>query len=170
MSHHRNTSSSQLADGREEVRPALELHCISSRLFHDTDRRVQGTLGADLIAAKGHVYHDEGSLDAANHTGSVVDHLVEGDGKGRRMSSHYIGCRIPDEKDVNTSCIKETRHCIVVGGEHRDRLTLGFHSCQTKGGYLLRFRLVLGHFSVCLFGDKPPHYLHDEVVWWPLFI
>ena len=106
MPHDGDASRGQLADGCEEVRTALELHCIGSRLLHDTESRVQGTLSADLIAAKGHIYHDEGSLDATNHAGSVVDHLVEGDGKGRRMSSHYIGCRIPDEKDVDTSCVK----------------------------------------------------------------
>ena len=59
---------------------AFELHCIGSRLFHDTDSRAEGLLGGDLIAAEGHIYDDEGTSHPAHDGGAVVDHLVEGDG------------------------------------------------------------------------------------------
>ena len=66
------------------------------------------------------------------------------------MACHHIGGRVSDEEDIYTCCIQQMSHRIVIGGKHRDRLTLGLHICQTKGRYLLRLRLVLRHFFLVI--------------------
>ena len=146
MPYYRDTRGYETLDGGEEMRSALELHCISSRLLHDMHCGGKGCLLTDLIAPKGHIDDDEGTPSTTHDTGAVVDHLIEGDGEGRGVPCHHIGGRVTDEEDIYTCCIQQTSHRIVVGGKHRDRLTLGLHSCQTKGRDLLRLRLVLRHF------------------------
>ena len=72
-----NTCRCELADCAEEVRTSLKLDGICTRLLHDADRRSESGLGADLVASEGHIYDDEGTLHTTDHTGTVINHLIE---------------------------------------------------------------------------------------------
>ena len=114
---------------------------MTAGFFHDADGRTQGTFGISLVATEGKVHHNQSTINGTYHRTCVVNHLVQGNRQGGFVTRHYIRSTIANENTINTGGIYHFSHGKVIGGEHRDFLTLVFHLLQTMGGNLLKFFL-----------------------------
>ena len=87
-----------------------------------------------VIAAEGHVGHDERAANGAADGARVVEHLVDGDGKGVFMAEDDLAERIADQDEIDACLVDKARGGVVVGGERRDGLALALHFAERGHG------------------------------------
>ena len=87
-----------------------------------------------VIAAKGHVGHDQGATNCTANGACVVQHLVHGDGERVFVAQDDHGERVADEHEIDSGFIDEARGGIVVRGERGDGLALALHFSQCRHG------------------------------------
>src|SRR6185312_4153036 len=131
-------------DRFQDLFPAFAFDAMGAGFLHDPDSRGQGLFGIGLVGPEWQIDHDEGPVDPPNDRRGVVDHLVEGDGKGGLMSRHDIGSGVADQDDVDACAVEDPGEGVIVGSDHRDLFPVGLHAQQGMGRYLFYFRLE-GH-------------------------
>ena len=133
MAHHRNAGAQNTVNRLDHLSAALQLDCISTRLFHDANSGVQGYFGVALVRAKGHVHDHKRTFNGPHHRGGVINHLIEGDGKRGFVAGHHIGGGVAHQNDIYLRHVEQGCNRVIVGGQHRDTLTLVAHALQCIG-------------------------------------
>ena len=125
----------RIAEGADEFDArAFDLDGFGAGLFDEADG-VGDALGhGGVITAEGHVGHDERAANGAANGARVVQHLVNGDGKGVFMAENDHGQRVADQDEVDACLVNKARGGVVVGGERRDGLALALHFAERRHG------------------------------------
>ncbi len=110
----RRTSSARAA-------AAFDLDGLRAGFLEEADGVVDCVVDSSVVRAVGHVGDEEGAACCAGDGASVVEHLVEGDGKGIVVSKDDHGERVADEDKVDAGLVGQAGGGIVVGGERDDR-------------------------------------------------
>ncbi len=125
---------------------------MRARLLHDADRAFQGELAVALVGPEGHVHYYQRALDSSYHSGCVIDHLVEGNGKRRLVAMHDVGGTISHQHGVYARLVENAREREVIAGEHCDLLATRLHLGQARRGhaaltslFITRTRDLCGH-------------------------
>ena len=103
------------ADGLCHGRAAFQLDAVAVRLHEDAAGAAYGLLRTFLIAAEGHVAHDEGVRRALNDGADVVYHVVERDADGGVVAQHYHAQRVAHEHDLRLALVYDGGRGVVVG-------------------------------------------------------
>ena len=133
MPHDRDARRQDAFDALAHLAPALKLDRMGATFLHDADGAVQGFFRVALVRSKGQVHHDQRALGCTNHGLGVVDHLVEGDGKGGFVTRHHIRRAVADEDDVDPCLVHYRGHGVVVCREHGDFLAALLHFMHHLG-------------------------------------
>ncbi len=138
---------------------ALDLDGFGAGFLDEADGVGDALGDRAVIAAEGHVGHDERAAHGAAHGARVVQHLVDGDGKRVFMAENDHGERVADENEIDAGLVDKPRGGVVVGGERGDGLALALHFAErghgdfwegTPGCARMRARGKIGEAHDCL--------------------
>ena len=133
MANHGNLGIRESAD--ELDARAFDLDGFGSGLLDEADGVSESLGDRAVIAAEGHVGHDERAADGAADGACVVEHLVNGDGKRIFVAEDDLGERIADKDEIDACLIDKARGGVVVGGERGDGLALTLHFTERGHGH-----------------------------------
>ena len=132
MADHGNFGIRESAD--ELDARAFDLDGFGAGLLDEADGVGESLGDRAVIAAEGHVGHDERAADGAADGACVVEHLVNGDGKRIFVAEDDLGERIADKDEIDACLIDKARGGVVVGGERGDGLALTLHFTERGHG------------------------------------
>ncbi len=113
---------------------AFDLDGFGAGLLDEADGVGDGLGDRAVIAAEGHVGHDERAAHGAAHGARVVQHLVDGDGQRVFVAEDDHGERVADEDEIDAGLVDKARGGVVVGGERGDGLALALHLAERGHG------------------------------------
>ena len=116
-----------------DARP-FDLDGFSAGFFHKANGVGHALGDRAVIAAEGHVGHDQRAMHGAAHGARVVQHLVHGDGKRVFVAEDHHGQRVADKDEVDAGLVHQARGGVVVGGERGDGLALALHLAECGHG------------------------------------
>ena len=90
MTHHGDACSEDALHRGKYLLATLEFERIGMGDLHHVDGVVHRLDVTALISTKGHVNHYEGTFHSLHHRLAMIDHLIEGDGQGCHVTSHYV--------------------------------------------------------------------------------
>ena len=103
--------------------PAFDLHHFRSALLDHPAGVPPRLLDALLVRHERHVDHNQSSFCRPHDGFCMVDHLIDGHGKGIRIAEHYVAQGIAHEDNVDTCLINDSAKDEVVRRQHGDLLT-----------------------------------------------
>ena len=119
MRYHGYSDRHEPFDEWNDLPPALNLHTIDLRLFHQPDNALHPLLDTDLEAAEWKVSKDERSPGAPRHRSGMMHHLVEGNLGGRIVPERDLREGVADKDHVDAGGLGEQGGWVVVRGHDR---------------------------------------------------
>ena len=111
---------------------AFDFDGFCARFFHKANGVGNPFGNRAVIAAEGHVGHDQSATHGAANGARVVEHLVDGDGKRIFVAENDHGQRVADENEIDAGFVDEARSGVVVCGERGDGLALALHFAERR--------------------------------------
>ena len=136
MSHDGDAGGDDGGNLRADLAATLKLDAVGAALLEQAASVGHGLLDADLVGHEGHVADDEGVLSAAGDGGTVVDHVLHGDGEGVLVAEHDVAEGVADEDAVDAGLVLELGGGVVVCGQHAELAALGLGLCEGCDGVL----------------------------------
>jgi hypothetical protein len=94
--------------------PPSIFHGFRARFLHEANGVAHGFLRVIVVAAVGHVRHEQRAPRAAPHGARVMQHFFHRDRQRALIAQHHHRQRIADQQDVHACFVQQPRRRIVV--------------------------------------------------------
>jgi hypothetical protein len=132
MADHRDLRFSERAHQLDAR--AFDFDSFRSGFFDESDGVGEPFGNGTVVAAEGHVGHDQRAAHGTANGPGVVQHLIHAHGERVVMAEDDHGQRIADQEKVYPGFIGEARRRIVVSRERGDGLALALHFSEGRHG------------------------------------
>ena len=118
--HHRDARGHDAADLLGAANPALELHGVGVRLFHEAERGVKRFVGTGLVGSERHVGDDERAFDGSCDRAGQRNELIHGHRERGVEAEHVVAGGVADQQKVDAGLVEDLGAQLVVAGQAGD--------------------------------------------------
>ena len=146
MSHHRDSLIHQTAYNGGGFNIAFKFNSLASGFLKNSDGSPQSSfrISGD---AKRKIADDERALSAANDRGGMANHIVQSDRNCGVVTEDDIAKTVAYQNYFNSGFFDQSGSDMVIGGQHRDFLTLLIQGFDVSEGEALGLR-AYGHAAI----------------------
>ena len=138
MGADRDAALDQEAHGSCSPAATFKLDHMRARL-HQTQGASKGLLRALVVAAKGQIGDQPGTLATTCDTSGVIDHLVEQHGHGAGLALQHHAERVTHQQRLDAGLFQHRGESGVIAGQHGDLVAAGMHVQQALQAHWFAF-------------------------------